>query len=425
MKFVGIVGSNADQSYNRLLLEYIRRQFKLKFELEVLEIKDVPIFNQDEDLSDSLPIRYLYNKIIRADGVIIATPEHNHSITAALKNTLEWLSFKLHPFENKPVMIMGASYHDQGTSRAQVHLRKILEAPGVNAFPLPGNEFLLGKAKEAFDDKGNIIDPRTVSFLETCLDNFIKFVNVVSVLKKPQPLQPEDLHCTNPIATTIQGVDPDDPDWVNKAAKIVNAVEGDTYVKLDHGVLTVNQLNMFLNAMPFELTYADDNNQFLYYNNKHQDANTMVGKRVPEQVGNRLGTVHPPRTYKNVEWLIATLRAGNQDYVRTIVPGSPAGLINTHNYQAMYYPDGSYAGINEIIFNFQPWLDWYLNATNQALVPANGRPAAAASHGSADATAGASDAGHAAPAADATAGASDAGHAAPAPAADATAGASA
>lgn len=47
MKFVGIVGSNAEQSYNRMLLEFIRKQFKHKFELEVLEIADVPIFNQD------------------------------------------------------------------------------------------------------------------------------------------------------------------------------------------------------------------------------------------------------------------------------------------------------------------------------------------------------------------------------------------
>ena len=76
---------------------------------------------------------------------------YNYSIT---KKCLEWLSYKVHPFENKPVMIVGASYHDQGTSRTQVHLRKILDAPGVNAYTLPGNEFLLGKAKEAFDANG-------------------------------------------------------------------------------------------------------------------------------------------------------------------------------------------------------------------------------------------------------------------------------
>lgn len=395
MKFVGIVGSNADQSYNRMLLQFIQRHFKVKFELELLEIKDVPMFNQDEDQSNSFAIQYLYNKITRADGVIIATPEHNHTITPALKSTLEWLSFNLHPFENKPVMIIGASYYDQGTSRAQVHLRKILDAPGVNAYTLPGNEFLLGKAKEAFDDKGNIINEGTVKFLESCLDNFIKYVGVVSKLKQPKPIAPEDLDCTHPIATTITGVDPDDPDWLEKASKLVNAVEGDTYVKLDNGLLTVNQLNMFLNAMPFELTYADDNNQFLYYNNSHQEPETMLGKRVLAQVGNRLSTVHgtlPPARMKNVEWVVGTLRNGNQEYVRTIVPGTPPEIINTHNYQAMYYPDGSYAGINEIIFNFKPWLDWYLEATGQRLVGGSGT-AAAPAH--VDATSGASDAGSA------------------------------
>ncbi len=50
MKFVGIVGANYDQSYNRKLLEFIRIHFKIKFQLEVLEIDEVPMFNQDEKL---------------------------------------------------------------------------------------------------------------------------------------------------------------------------------------------------------------------------------------------------------------------------------------------------------------------------------------------------------------------------------------
>ena len=83
-----------------------------------------------------------------ADGVIIATPEHNHTVTAGLKSLLEWLSFKIHPLENKPVMIVGASYYDQGTSRAQLHLRQILDAPGVNALVMPGNEFCWAKPKK-------------------------------------------------------------------------------------------------------------------------------------------------------------------------------------------------------------------------------------------------------------------------------------
>lgn len=148
MKFVGLVGSNYDQSYNRKLLEFIRRQFKIKFELEVLEIDEVPMFNQDEKWDESFQLRLLYNKITRADGVIIATPEHNHTISAALKSVLEWLSFEVHPFENKPVMIVGASYYDQGTSRAQVHLRKILDAPGVNLIPFQEMNSFLEKQKK-------------------------------------------------------------------------------------------------------------------------------------------------------------------------------------------------------------------------------------------------------------------------------------
>ncbi len=169
MKFVGLVGSNYDQSYNRKLLEFIRRQFKIKFELEVLEIDEVPMFNQDEKWTKVSNYVFCTIKNYSSRWCHHCYSEHNHTISAALKSVLEWLSFEVHPFENKPVMIVGASYYDQGTSRAQVHLRKILDAPGVNAYTLPGNEFLLGKAKEAFDENGNIINEGTVKFLETCL----------------------------------------------------------------------------------------------------------------------------------------------------------------------------------------------------------------------------------------------------------------
>lgn len=189
---------------------------------------------------------------------------------------------------------------------------------------------------------------------------------------------------------------------MEKAAEVVGAAEGNDYVRLDHGVLTVNQLDRFLRALPFEVTFADENNQFLYYNHA-QNANTMMAPRIPSQSGNRLGTVHPPRTYKNVEYLIANLRAGNQDYFRTIVPGTGKDIINVHHYEAMHHADGSYAGINEVVFNFKPWLDWYLNETGQKLVSATSEVAT-----SVDATSGASSKGHTdvSPEADATSGAS-------------------
>lgn len=392
MKLVGIVGSNAEQSYNRMLLQYIKKNFKQKIDLELIEISDVPLFNQSEDATMSPIIQGIAKKIAEADGVIIATPEHNRTIPAALKSILEWLSFKIHPLEGKPVMIVGASYYDQGSSRAQLHLRQILDAPGVNAIVLPGNEFLLGEVKEAFDSNGNLSDKRTVDFLTTCLDNFLKFVSLVSKLQEPKKevLPAEDLYATGSISTTIQDVDMEDDMWVEKASEKVGAVSGDTYVKLDRGILTVDQLNYFLNSMPLELTYADSNNQFLYYNyNKEEDE--MLASRNPGQPGNALAMCHPERTFKSVSWVISQLRSGKQDLVRVHVPTHGPDKFVVHNYKAMYDYDGNYAGINEFILDLKPTIDWYLKQTNQTLTGGSDATASASTHDDeTDATASAS-----------------------------------
>ena len=83
-----------------------KKHFAKQFELEILEIDNIPLFNQDLKWDENFQLRLLYNKITRADGVIISTPEHNHTISPALKSVIEWLSYDVHPFENKPVMIV-------------------------------------------------------------------------------------------------------------------------------------------------------------------------------------------------------------------------------------------------------------------------------------------------------------------------------
>src|SRR5690554_998251 len=185
MKVVGIVGTNAEFSYNRVLLNFIAKHFAKLVDVEVLEIDEVPMFNQSDDQTNSEPIQFLNKKISGADGVIIATPEYNHSIPSALQSVLEWLSYKIHPLDGKPVMIVGASYDVQGSSRSQLHLRQILDAPGVNAVVMPGNEFLLGEVHKAFDENNNLKDKKTAEFLEGCIKKFIRFINVINVMNNP------------------------------------------------------------------------------------------------------------------------------------------------------------------------------------------------------------------------------------------------
>lgn len=373
MKLVGIVGSNAVGSYNRLLLQFIQKHFNKLIELDIVEIDKVPLFNQSDDQTQSPVIQDIAKRIEASDGVIIATPEHNHTIPAALKSLIEWLSFKIHPFENKPVMIVGASYFSQGSSRAQLSLRQILDSPGVNAIVLPGNEFLLGNVKEAFDEENNLKDQGTINFLASCLEKFIRFIKVVSELEGKggatevvKPIE-EDLFANGKIDTTIEGVEMTVPDWVEQAAEKVNPATGNDYVKLNRGILTVNQIDQFLRSMPMELTFADSNNQFLYYNSV-LPPEEMFAKRYPEQPGNPLGACHPDRTHKNVKWVISQLRSGKQDIVRVHVPTHGPDKFVVHNYQAIRDDEGNYMGINEYIMDIKPTVDWYLQQTGQELV---------------------------------------------------------
>ena len=189
MKLVGIVGTNAEESYNRRLLQFMARHFAHKAEIEVLDITDVPLFNETEDQTDSAVIQHFNSKISQADGVIIATPEHNHTIPSSLNSLLEWLSFNIHPLDGKPVMIVGASYDIQGSSRAQLHLCQVLDAPGVNATVMPGSEFLLGRAHHAFTEEGDLKDEGTIDFLDSCFFRFLRFVDVANQLNLPEEVR--------------------------------------------------------------------------------------------------------------------------------------------------------------------------------------------------------------------------------------------
>lgn len=185
MKFAAIVGTTSPKSYNRTLLQFMQTYFKDKAEIELLEINDVPMFNQDLP-SNNPQLLAINEKIVASDGVIIATPEYNHSIPSSLKSVLEWLSYELHPLDGKPVMILGASIDSQGSSRAQLHLRQVLDAPGVNANVMPGYEFLLGNANKAFDENGKLNSEGTIDFLERCFLRFMRFAKISNQLNEEE-----------------------------------------------------------------------------------------------------------------------------------------------------------------------------------------------------------------------------------------------
>ena len=188
LKLIAIVGTNSKRSTNRQLLQYMQKHFADKAEIELVEIKDIPVFNKPADKLLPAEILEIAAKIEASDGVIIGTPEYDHSIPASLMSALAWLSYGIYPMLNKPVMITGASFGTLGSSRAQLQLRQILDAPELKASVMPGSEFLLSHSLQAFDKDGNLIDLEIIQKLDALFDDFRLFVKITEKLSSAQEL---------------------------------------------------------------------------------------------------------------------------------------------------------------------------------------------------------------------------------------------
>lgn len=191
MNLIGIVGTNSNTSTNRKLLQFMSKHFSAQAQIEVCEIKHLPAFDEPEDRQAPQEVRELCEKIAAADGVIIATPEYDHSIPAALKSVIEWISYTTRPLINKPVLIVGASHGLLGTSRAQAHLRQILDAPELKARVLPSSEFLLGHSLTAFDEEGHLVYADKVQELDEIFEEFCLFVKINQQLMKEHDFKTE------------------------------------------------------------------------------------------------------------------------------------------------------------------------------------------------------------------------------------------
>lgn len=182
--FIGIVGANSDESTNRKLLQYIKQHFADQADIELLEIRDLPVFNKPADKVLPEAVKVMADKVENSDGVIISTPEYDHSAPAALMNVLNWLSYGVYPFVDKPVMITGASYGTLGSSRAQAHLRQMLDAPELKARIMPSSEFLLGHSLQAFDEQGQLQEDTQIKRLEGLFADFLQFVEITAQLNR-------------------------------------------------------------------------------------------------------------------------------------------------------------------------------------------------------------------------------------------------
>ncbi len=176
LDIVGICGSLRKGSINRKALLAAKELLPASMDMEIVEIGDLPIYNFDiQQVGFPLDATRLYERFKKADGVFVATPEHNATMPAALKNVIDWMSrFRPTPFDQKPCAVISASPGPIGGARVQAEFRRSMAF--VNALVMIQPEVFIAYAPTKFDDSGRFTDEAGRDFLSKLLIAFEDWV---------------------------------------------------------------------------------------------------------------------------------------------------------------------------------------------------------------------------------------------------------
>ena len=176
LKVLGISGSLRRSSFNTAALRACADLMPSGMTMTYARIDDIPLFNQDVyDAGPPEPAKRFRAEVAAADGLLIASPEYNFSVTAALKNAIDWGSRAPNQvFQDKPVAIFSATGGPVGGARSQYELRKILVQLWGHVLPRP--EVFIGNAASKFDAQGRLTDETTRKFLSEMLAGFQSWI---------------------------------------------------------------------------------------------------------------------------------------------------------------------------------------------------------------------------------------------------------
>lgn len=176
IKILGIVGSLRKTSYNRAALKAAQGLMPTGAVLNLIELFDIPVFNQDNERAMPAAVLEFKQQILAADGILFATPEYNYSLSGGLKNAIDWASrpYGESAWLGKPAALMGASTGSVGTARAQYHLRQILVAQNMPVVNQP--EVMIANAAQRFDDNGKLVDESTSQHIQRLMNALVQLV---------------------------------------------------------------------------------------------------------------------------------------------------------------------------------------------------------------------------------------------------------
>jgi NAD(P)H-dependent FMN reductase len=177
---VGIAGSLRRGSFNSMLLRAAAELAPDGASIDIATIRGIPLYDGDLEKESGVPalVAALKDRVARADGLLLVTPEYNNSIPGVFKNAIDWLSRPAadipRVFGGKPVAVIGATPGRGGTLLAQTAWLPVLRTLGTA--PWFGPRLLVSEANKAFGDDGRLVDDAIRSKLAEFVAGFAQFV---------------------------------------------------------------------------------------------------------------------------------------------------------------------------------------------------------------------------------------------------------
>lgn len=175
-KIAALVGSLRKDSFNKKVAENLIRLAPENIEMEIVEIGQLPYYNEDLD-NDNPPKEWVdFRETIKAfDAVFLFTPEYNRSISAVLKNALDVGSrpYGKSVWDGKPAAVASASLSPLAASIANHTLRQSLVFLNMPVMQQP--EIYIGSAHKLFDENGNVVES-SAAFFKQVIDAYAAWV---------------------------------------------------------------------------------------------------------------------------------------------------------------------------------------------------------------------------------------------------------
>lgn len=180
-RILAFAGSTRSGSFNKKLVRIAADAARAAgAEVTLLDLAEhrLPLYDGDLESSQGLPpeARRLKDIFLAHDALLISAPEYNSSITAVLKNTIDWVSRPVHhqpplaEFDGKVAGLLSASPGALGGLRGLVHLRAILSNIKVLVIP---QQHAVSHASEAFDEDGALKDPRAKAAVDAVAERLV------------------------------------------------------------------------------------------------------------------------------------------------------------------------------------------------------------------------------------------------------------